>query len=89
MNDLDELLGRLARAPAPPALEHMEERVLARLKSAPMARSGAGLGLVTAIAALIMGMAGGVPAAATGASSLAPLGPQQPLAPSSLLFGTP
>jgi len=89
MNDLDELLGRLARAPTPAALDLMEDCVLARLRAAPTARTGVGLGVMTALAALIMGMAGGVPAAATGTSPLAPLGPTQPLAPSSLLLGTP
>ena len=89
MNDLDELLGRLARAPTPVALDSLEDRVLARLKSKPSARNGIGLGVATALAALMMGMAGGVPASATGISPLAPLGPAAPLAPSSLLLGTP
>jgi len=89
MDDLDELLGKLARAPAPAALESMEERVLARLRSTPVARAGFGVGAATAVAALLMGVAGSVPAAASGTSSLSPLGPTSPLAPSTLLVGAP
>lgn len=91
MNDIDEALKRLARAPAPPGLEGLEDRVLARIAAQPAARTGMGWGALTIAAALVMGMAGaGVPRQPAAAmSSLAPLGPSSPLAPSTLLAGVP
>lgn len=89
MDDLDALLRQLAHAPAPAGLAQMEARVLARLNARTVARAGRGLTIGTVAAALVMGIAGGVPASATSASPLAPLGPSSPLAPSSLLAGTP
>lgn len=89
MNDLDALLGQLARAPAPPGLASIEERVFARLSARTAAQAGLGLSIGTIAAALVMGIAGSVPASAVGASPLAPLGPSSPLAPSSLLVGAP
>jgi hypothetical protein len=91
MDDLDALLARLAHAPLPAALDNLEERVLARIAAQPFARSGLGLGAIAIAAAMVLGVAGaGVPAApAFAVSSLAPLGPSSPLAPSTLLMGTP
>ncbi len=89
MDDLDALLRQLARVPAPPGLASMEDRVFARLNTWTAARAGLGLSIGTVAAALIMGVAGSVPASASFASPLAPLGPSSPLAPSTLLMGAP
>lgn len=91
MDDLDALLARLAHAPLPASLDNLETRVLARIATQPSARSGFGFGAIAIAVAMILGVAGaGVPAAPVFAvSSLAPLGPHSPLAPSTLLMGTP
>lgn len=89
MDDLDTLLRQLARLPVPPGLALIEDRVLARLSARSAARTGFGLSIGAVAAALVMGIAGSVPASASGASPLAPLGPSSPLAPSTLLVGTP
>ncbi|MCG7349735.1 hypothetical protein [Sphingomonas sp. ACRSK] len=90
MDDLDRALARLAGAPAPAALEGIEDQVLARIGSRPAVR-GSGLGIgVVAVAALAIGMVGAeLPATANPAVSLAPLGGASPLAPSALLMGEP
>lgn len=91
MDDLDEALARLAGAPAPAALDGIEARVLARIGARPtVARAGFGVGVATTIVALGIGVAGaGMPATAGQAGSLSPLGGSSPLAPSTLLIGTP
>lgn len=91
MNNLDEALARLAGAPVPAALDEIEAGVLARISVRPAVRqAGIGIGVVTTIAALAIGMVGaGVPASASGAASLAPLGGSSALAPSMLLVGEP
>ena len=90
MDDLDRALARLADAPAPAALDGIEARVLARIDTRPIVRqAGLGLGVVM-VAALAMGVIGAeLPASASPAVSLAPLGGTSPLAPSSLLIGEP
>lgn len=90
MDDLDRALARLADAPVPTALDSIDTRVLARIGTRPAVRqAGLGLGVVT-IAALAMGVIGAeLPASASSAVSLAPLGGTSPLAPSSLLIGEP
>jgi len=91
MNNLDAVLMRLAHAPVPESLDGIEARVLARISAGPAARVGIGVGAMTIAAALVMGIFGaGVPAQeARAASLLFPLGPVSPLAPSTLLVGTP
>lgn len=90
MDDLDRALARLAGAPLPTALEGIEDQVLARISARPVVRqAGLGLGVMT-MAALAIGMIGAeLPATASPAVSLAPLGGASPLAPSSLLIGEP
>lgn len=90
MDDLDRALARLAGAPAPAALEGIEDQVLARIGTRAVVRqAGLGIGGVT-IAALAIGVIGAeLPATASSAVSLAPLGGASPLAPSSLLIGEP
>ena len=90
MDDLDRALARLADAPAPAALDGIEARVLARIGTRPVVhQAGLGLGVVT-VAAMAMGMIGAeLPASASPAVSLTPLGGASPLAPSSLLIGEP
>ena len=90
MDDLDKALARLADAPAPAALNGIEARVLARIGTRPVVRqAGLGLGVVM-VAGLAMGVIGAeLPASASPAVSLAPLGGASPLAPSSLLIGEP
>ena len=90
MDNLDAVLMRLAQAPVPASLDGIEARVLARIAARPAVRVGMGVGTVTIAVALIMGMVGaGVPANQASATSLSPLGPVYPLAPSTLLLGTP
>lgn len=91
MDDLDKALARLAGEPVPAELDGIEAGVLARISARPAAqRAGIGIGIMTTIAALLIGMAGaGVPATATSAASLSPLGGSSPLAPSTLLIGEP
>ncbi len=91
MDDLDRALARLAGAPAPAALDELEARVLARIGTRPtVVRAKFGIGFATTIAALAIGVVGaGMPAAAGQAASLGPLGGSSPLAPSTLLIGTP
>lgn len=87
MNDLDDMLARLARAPAPQALDGLEERVLAQIAMPRASRAGLGVGAIT-IAALTIGMIGaGLPASPSTASPLSPFGANSPLAPSTLLVG--
>lgn len=91
MEDLDALLGQLARAPIPASLDGLEALVLSRIEVPTVVRVGiAGSALVVA-AALVMGIFGAaVPVRQAGASSLSfPLGPASPLAPSTLLIGEP
>ena len=90
MDDLDRALARLAGAPAPAALEGIEDQVLRRIGIRPAGR-GAGrvIGVITA-AALGVGIVGAeLPATASPVVSLAPLGGASPLAPSALLIGEP
>ncbi|WP_371422531.1 hypothetical protein [Tardiphaga sp.] len=89
MDNLDALLGQLARAPVHPGLASMEHRVLATISSRTARQAGLGVSIATITAALLIGVAGGVPASATDASPLIPLGPSSPLAPSTLLAGVP
>lgn len=90
MDDLDRALARLAGTPAPPALDGIEDQVLARIGSRPAVRGmGFGIGVIT-VAALAIGMVGAeLPATASPAVSLAPIGGGSPLAPSALLIGEP
>lgn len=91
MEDLDALLGRLARAPAPASLDGLEAQVLARIAMPPVVRVGIGMSALAVAAALVIGIFGAaVPARQAGAASpLFPLGPVSPLAPSTLLVGEP
>lgn len=90
MEDLDRALARLAGASVPAALEDIDARVLARIGARPAVRqAGLGIGMVT-VAALAIGMIGAeLPATASSAVSLAPLGGASPLPPSTLLIGEP
>jgi hypothetical protein len=91
MNDLDEMLTKLAMAPVPDDLDGMEAKVLARIAARPLARIGMGVGAMTIATALVMGIVGaGVPTRqASAMSPLSPLGPMSPLSPSTLLLGAP
>ena len=91
MNDLDEMLTKLAMAPVPADLDGIEARVLARIAARPRARIGMGVGAMTIGIALVMGIVGaGVPIRqASALSPLSPLGPVSPLSPSTLLVGAP
>lgn len=87
MDDIDEALTRLARAPVTVALDGMEARVLARIAAPPATRAGLGIGAIT-VAALAIGMIGaGFPAAPSSAAPLSPFGANSPFAPSTLLVG--
>lgn len=87
MDDLDEALIRLARAPVPAALDGLEARVLARIATPRATQAGIGIGAIT-IAALAIGIIGaGFPASPSTAASIAPFGANSPFAPSTLLVG--
>ena len=90
MDDLDRTLARLAGAPVPASLDGIEAQVFARIGAQPVARlTGLGVGGVM-VAALAIGMVGAeLPATASPAVSLTPLGGASPLAPSVLLIGEP
>lgn len=89
MDDIDEALARLARAPVPTALDGLEARVLAQIATPPASRAGLGMSAIM-VAALAIGVIGaGFPASPSPASSLSPLGVSSPFAPSTLLAGTP
>lgn len=91
MDDLDAMLNRLAHAPLPPALDMIECQVLAKIASRPAARTAFGVGALSVALALAMGIfaGGGSLTPANRASSLSPLSPDSPLAPSTLLAGEP
>lgn len=87
MDDIDEALTRLARAPVPAALDGLEARVLARIATPRASRVGIGMGAIT-IGALAIGVIGaGVPASPSAATPLSPFGANSPFAPSTLLAG--
>lgn len=91
MDDLDAILIRLAQAPMPSSVDAIEARVLARIAARPVATASMGIGAITVSVALVFGIVGaGIPAReARAMTRLSPLGPTSPLAPSSLLVGTP
>lgn len=87
MDDIDEALTRLARAPVTVALDGMEARVFARIAAPRATRAGLGIGAIT-VAALTIGMIGaGFPAAPSSAAPLSPFSANSPFAPSTLLVG--
>lgn len=88
MNDIDEALTRLARAPVPAALDGLEARVLARIATPRAAQTGLGIGAIT-IAALAIGIIGaGFPGSPSTAAPISPFAVNSPFAPSTLLVGT-
>lgn len=89
MDDLDAALARLADAPLPPRLATLHADVFARIAAQPPVRAGLGWGAGAVIVALIMGIAGAVIPMGGASASLAPLGADPWLAPSTLLAGAP
>lgn len=86
MDDLDEALTRLARAPVP-ALDGLEMSVLARIAAPRATQAGIGIGAIM-VAALAIGVVGaGFPASPSAAASISPFGANSPFAPSTLLVG--
>ena len=85
---LDRILAKLATAPTHPGLMDLDAAVLRRIARNPaMRRTSGALAVATALAAVVMGVAGAaLPAASAQAQPfLSPLGPAYPLAPSTLL----
>ena len=87
MTDLDAALATLARAPLHPALDLIDDAVLAglgvRLRQGGISNRSLG---VAACAALAIGIAGAaLPGHPAGAASLPPIGTPLVLAPSTLL----
>ncbi|KTT75023.1 hypothetical protein [Sphingomonas endophytica] len=82
--EIDDALDRWADRPAPPRLDGIEDRVLARLSAAPAPRTLTGAAFAVAAAfALALGIASNaLPAPAQAA---APIGTPAGLAPSTLL----
>jgi predicted cobalt transporter CbtA len=90
LDDLDRTLERLGQVPMPSGFEAMEANVFARIAAGSAARVGLRIGPAVFVVAALMGVMGaGLPLPSTAAASLAPLGPAQPLAPSTLLIGEP
>ena len=91
MDDLDAMLTRLAQTPLLSSVDAIEARVLARIAARPVASASMGIGAMTTAAALVLGIVGaGIPAREARATTpLSPFGPTSPLAPSTLLVGTP
>ena len=87
MDDVDRMLARLAAAPLPRALDDIAHDVLDRIAAPPPPRVSLGLGIMTGIAAVTLGIvSGGLGAqVALAAPGLPLLGPDTPLAPSTLL----
>lgn len=88
--DLDAALRRLAAAPPHPGLAGIESAVFRRLAEQRRddARSRVRLGVVAAVGAVLMGVAGAGVTGVTSAAqtqTLSPFGPSTPLAPSTLL----
>ncbi len=87
--DIDALLSKLAKVPAPLALAGLSDVVIARVHAdAALARTGTTVGITATVGALLMGAMGSVafPAAAS-PTPVAPLGASASLAPSTLLGG--
>ena len=86
MNDLDNILARLADRPFPPNLATIDHGVLARITEDRTEHTRRGVGIASLSIALFMGIAGAVmPTRDPAATSLAPLGPMSPLSPAALL----
>jgi len=86
--DIDAALRRLSAAPVHPGLAAIEDAVLERLheRAATPPFHGIRIGSIAAAAALMLGIASGIPVRASAASNtLSPFGPSSPLAPSTLL----
>ena len=90
-DDLDRALARLAAAPVHARLADLDAGVLIRLAGdAGEARRGYGIGAVSAVGALVMGIATSTLLAApepTRSGALAPFASSAPFAPSTLLEG--
>lgn len=91
MDDVDNLLSRLAQAPLPMSLDGIEASVFDKIASATAARARQRVGAMAISGALAIGMIGAfVPAQGSGAGSqMTSLGANSPLAPSTLLNGEP
>jgi hypothetical protein len=89
MNELDEMLSRLAGAPLDPRLTTMDEAVFAGLleRQVPNANRSLGIAALTALAiGVVSSTLPGTPASA--APSVTPFGAPPALAPSSLLLAS-
>lgn len=88
MDQLDMILGKLARAPAPERLVSIDQVVLARIAASSTEMIRAGLSAATIALALSIGVfSAAMPSREASATrSLTPLG-MSPLAPSALLLG--
>ena len=84
MNNLDDMLARLAREPVHPRLDGIETGVFACIGEAQSARAGIGMGAFAVVVAIGMGVtgAGAPPVSAQARAPLSPLGLSTPLAPS-------
>lgn len=89
MDNLDDMLARLAQEPVHPGIDGIEAGVFARIGEAQVGRAGVGMGALAIVVAVGMGVAGAglPPAKAQARAPLLPLGLSTPLAPSSLLVG--
>lgn len=90
-DDLDRALARLAAVPVHARLADLDTAMLIRLaEDAGDARRGFGIGAVSAVGALVMGIAASTTLAApqqAQAGPLAPFASSAPFAPSTLLEG--
>jgi len=87
MNNIDTILEQVRHAPVPPRLAMIDGAVMDALAARPESGAIARPASMAAIAALMVGIVGGIPGSNVPAAAAAPLGSPSPLAPSSLLVG--
>jgi hypothetical protein len=88
--DLDNLLSHLRTEPIHPGVADIEEAVFSRIAARPYVSTAVQLrfGVVAAFGAVLLGFASnGFTPPAEASITLAPFGPSNPLAPSTLLAG--
>lgn len=89
MNNLDEMLARLASAPLPSRLATMDQAVFAGLAHYDRSSATGSLGIAAAVALAVGVASTGFPGtAAVAAPSVSPFGVPPALAPSSLLLAS-
>jgi len=87
MNDIDRILDQIRAAPLPNGFETLDSAILRALAAKPTTGAAARPIGMAALAALVVGIVGGLPGGNAPAAAAATIGSPSPLAPSSLLAG--